>query len=94
MKLAMFREGGRDRLGVVEADTVIDVTAGLPALSADLADWLPGQGTSWRMLALLARKPRRACRCPPCGCCRRCGGRRRSWPSAATMPRICGRSPI
>ena len=56
MKLAMFREGGRDRLGVVEADTVIDVTAGLPALSADLADWLPGQGTSWRMLALLARE--------------------------------------
>ncbi|WZB72926.1 fumarylacetoacetate hydrolase family protein [Achromobacter xylosoxidans] len=41
---------------MVEADRVIDVTAGLPALSADLADWLPGQGTSWRMLALLARE--------------------------------------
>ena len=92
MKLAMFREGGRDRLGVVEADTVIDVTAGLPALSADLADWLPGQGTSWRMLALLARShgaPAAVRRLlPPL---RR---RRRSWPSAATMPRICGRSPI
>lgn len=94
MKLAMFREGGRDRLGVVEADRVIDVTAGLPALSADLADWLPGQGTSWRMLALLAREasarlPLSAVRLlPPL---RRS---RRSWPSAATMPRICGRSPI
>ncbi|MDN7877286.1 fumarylacetoacetate hydrolase family protein [Burkholderia aenigmatica] len=56
MRLAMFREGGTDRIGVVEADTVIDVTAGLPALSTELADWLPGLGTSWRMLALLARE--------------------------------------
>ncbi|VWC78330.1 5-carboxymethyl-2-hydroxymuconate delta-isomerase [Burkholderia lata] len=56
MRLAMFREGGTDRIGVVEADTIIDVTAGLPALSAELADWLPGLGTSWRMLALLARE--------------------------------------
>ncbi|WP_088142668.1 fumarylacetoacetate hydrolase family protein [Achromobacter xylosoxidans] len=58
MKLAMFHEGGRDRLGVVEADAIIDVTADLPALSPDLADWLPGQGTSWRLLALLARESR------------------------------------
>ncbi|MCA8295546.1 fumarylacetoacetate hydrolase family protein [Burkholderia sp. AU30198] len=56
MRLAMFREGGTDRIGVVEADTIIDVTAGLPALSAELADWLPGLATSWRMLALLARE--------------------------------------
>ena len=93
MKLAMFREGGRDRLGVVEADRVIDVTAGLPALSADLADWLPGQGTSWRMLALLARSlgaPAAVRRAAAAAA----AGRRRSWPSAATMPRICGRSPI
>ncbi|ADP16865.1 fumarylacetoacetate (FAA) hydrolase family protein 6 [Achromobacter xylosoxidans A8] len=58
MKLAMFHEGGRDRLGVVEADAIIDVTADLPALSPDLADWLPGQDTSWRLLALLARESR------------------------------------
>ncbi|AKM45272.1 5-carboxymethyl-2-hydroxymuconate isomerase [Burkholderia contaminans] len=56
MRLAMFREGGTDRIGVVEADTIIDVTAGLPALSTELADWLPGLATSWRMLALLARE--------------------------------------
>ncbi|VWB32452.1 fumarylacetoacetate hydrolase family protein [Burkholderia lata] len=56
MRLAMFREGGTDRIGVVEADTIIDVTAGLPALSAELTDWLPGLATSWRMLALLARE--------------------------------------
>jgi len=56
MKLAMFREGGRDRIGVVQADTIIDVTAGLPAHSPELIDWLPGLGTSWQMLAVLAQQ--------------------------------------
>lgn len=56
MKLAMFREGGKDRIGVVEADTIVDVTAGLPSLSPDLFDWLPGLATSWQVLALLARE--------------------------------------
>ncbi|ALV56342.1 hypothetical protein TQ36_08780 [Burkholderia cenocepacia] len=42
MRLAMFREGGKDRIGVVDADMIIDVTAGLPSLSPDLVDWLPG----------------------------------------------------
>lgn len=56
MKLAMFREGGRDRIGVVQADTIIDVTAGLPAHSPELIDWLPGLGASWQMLAVLAQQ--------------------------------------
>ncbi|HDR9586014.1 TPA: fumarylacetoacetate hydrolase family protein [Burkholderia stabilis] len=56
MRLAMFHEGGTDRIGVVDADAIIDVTAGLPSVSPELADWLPGLGTSWQMLALLARE--------------------------------------
>ncbi|VVE65139.1 5-carboxymethyl-2-hydroxymuconate isomerase [Pandoraea captiosa] len=56
MKLAMFREGGRDRIGVVQADTIIDVTAGLPAHSPELIDWLPGMDTSWQILAMLAQQ--------------------------------------
>lgn len=54
MKLAMFREGGIDRLGVVQGDVVVDVTAGLPALSPRLIDWLPGLSTSWALLRQLA----------------------------------------
>ncbi|NHV24869.1 fumarylacetoacetate hydrolase family protein [Burkholderia sp. D-99] len=56
MRLAMFREGGTDRIGIVEADTIIDVTAGLSSLSRELTDWLPGLSTSWQILALLARE--------------------------------------
>lgn len=60
MKLAMFKESGRARIGVVESNEVVDVTAGTGGLSADLTDWLPGMGTSWQVLALLATldKPR------------------------------------
>ncbi|MCP2091923.1 UNVERIFIED_ORG: 2-keto-4-pentenoate hydratase/2-oxohepta-3-ene-1,7-dioic acid hydratase in catechol pathway [Paraburkholderia sediminicola] len=60
MKLAMFKEGGRARIGVVEGDDVVDVTAGTGGLSTELADWLPGLDTSWKVLALLATldKPR------------------------------------
>ncbi len=56
MKIAMFREGGRDRIGVVQADTIIDVTAGLPSHSPELIDWLPGLGMSWQMLTILAQQ--------------------------------------
>lgn len=56
MKLAMFREGGGDRIGVVDNDTIIDVTAGLPALSKELIDWLPGLATTRQALALLVRE--------------------------------------
>ncbi|MGU2442349.1 fumarylacetoacetate hydrolase family protein [Burkholderia cenocepacia] len=56
MRLAMFRESGKDRIGVVDADMIIDVTAGLPSLSPDLVDWLPGLTTSWQILALVARE--------------------------------------
>jgi 2-keto-4-pentenoate hydratase/2-oxohepta-3-ene-1,7-dioic acid hydratase in catechol pathway len=56
MRLAMFHERGTDRIGVVEQDTIIDVTAGLPSVSRELVDWLPGLAKSWRILALLARE--------------------------------------
>lgn len=56
MRLAMFHERGTDRIGVVEEDTIIDVTAGLPSVSRELVDWLPGLAKSWRILALLARE--------------------------------------
>lgn len=58
MKLAMFRESGVDRIGVVQGDVVVDVTAGIPALSPRLIDWLPGLGRSWDVLARLAADAR------------------------------------
>ena len=75
MKLAMFREGGRDRLGVVEADTVIDVTGpaglvgrsgGLAAGAGDLVAHAGAVGARSHGAPAAVRR------------CRRCGGRRRS----------------
>ncbi|WP_424781355.1 fumarylacetoacetate hydrolase family protein [Paraburkholderia sp.] len=52
----MFHESGTDRIGVVDEDMIIDVSAGYPLLSRELVDWLPGLTTSWHVLALLARE--------------------------------------
>ena len=55
MKIARFSVGDGERVGVVEGTEIVDVTAGMPALSRDVNAWLESGPRARTIMALLSQ---------------------------------------
>src|SRR5260370_33052382 len=65
MGLVGFEGEGGGRLGIVDADAVIDLQAVDPRVSADLGEWLRANGGDLAPLHDLARRAGASARRPP-----------------------------